>query len=496
MTLSTRKPTGLPAWPLILVEGEEKAGKSYLAAQFAASPLVGRTFAWDLGDGTLDEYAALGPYEIVETNGTFSDLRDSVREATAIPPVDGKPNVYVIDSGTDLWGLLKRWTDTRARQSRAGRNALAQDPDAEIDPSTNLWNDAKDRWAEIVNMLRRAPGIGVITAQGGEVMAFEGGVPVAGKTTWSVQAEKTISAACTAWVRVKRDPRSATLIGVRRLGLEIPDRGLPLPLDNTLHHLVFEIIGAGTQFGTTLAVPTQVGLSVAKAKTRVLGAVKANHPNLSDDEAKAEATRVWNGAGLGSLGATDEVTAEQLVAVLDVVVSDASEPPDAPKPPDGPVGAPEAPQAQDGPQGVESGPATAEDLTTEFHGDPAPEHPNAPAVLDPATNEAIADGLDALADRAVEDAELARVAHMQAQRDRIAAVGAVTPAPTETGIDPYPDLPILTTDEIAAMRKIPLISALTERGCATHGKVDALIARLTETEASRAALRGVAPDAV
>ena len=33
--------------------------------------------------------------------------------------------------------------------------------DAEIDVSMNLWNDAKDRWYAIVNLLRGWPGIGV-----------------------------------------------------------------------------------------------------------------------------------------------------------------------------------------------------------------------------------------------------------------------------------------------------------------------------------------------
>lgn len=338
--MKTRKPTGNPAWPLILVEGEEKAGKSFAAAQLSASPLVGRTFVWDLGDGTMDEYASLGPYEIVETNGTYTDLRASVEEAVAIPAQDGKPNVYVIDSGTDLWDLLKRWTDGRARNSRNGRKALAEDPDAEIDPSANLWNDAKDRWASIVNLLLRAPGIGVVTAQGTEVMAFENGVPVANKTTWSVQAEKTIPRTATAWVRVKRDPRSATLIGVRRLGLEIPVGGLALPIDNTLHALVFDVIGAGAQFATPQATKTQVGMRVVVAKQRLVGAAKANL-RLNDDEAVAEATRVWKEAGLGDLRKEDEVPVETVADLLSAFVERGGERDDPPAPPAAPDPAPE-----------------------------------------------------------------------------------------------------------------------------------------------------------
>lgn len=329
MTLKTRKPSGNPAWPLILVEGEEKAGKSFALAQLSASPLVGRTFVWDLGDGTMDEYASLGPYEIVETNGTFTDLRESIREAVAIPPEGGKPNVYGIDSGTDLWDLLKRWTDGRARNSRAGQKALKDDPDAEIDPSTNLWNDAKDRWASIVNLLLRAPGIGVITAQGSEVMAFENGQPT-NKTTWSVQAEKTLPRASTAWVRVQRDPRSATLIGVRRLGLEIPKGGLALPLDNTLHSLVFDVIGAGAQFATPKATRPQVGMTVAKAKQRLVGAVKANL-RLDEKEAVAEAGRVWAASPLSAFEGDAEVPVDAVADLLASLSDPGDEGPDDPE---------------------------------------------------------------------------------------------------------------------------------------------------------------------
>jgi len=326
--LQTRKPTGNPAWPLVLVEGEEKAGKSYALAQLSASPLVGRTFVWDLGDGTMDEYGTLGRYEIVETTGTFTDLRDSIREAVAIPPEGGKPNVYGIDSGTDLWELLKRWTDGRARESKNGRAKLREDPDAEIDPSMNLWNDAKDRWAEIVNLLLRAPGIGVITAQGGEVVLVENGAPTT-KKTWSVQAEKTIPRVATAWVRVRRDPRSATLVGVRRLGLDLPAGGLALPLEDTIHNLVFEVIGAGAQFATPTVTRTQVGMSASTAKARIVGAVKANL-QLPDDEAVAEAAVLWLDAGLGHLKGSDEAPV-QTVADLITGITDRQLPPEAPR---------------------------------------------------------------------------------------------------------------------------------------------------------------------
>ena len=42
--LVTRKPSGLPSWPVILLAGREKTGKSYHAALASSSALIGRTF--------------------------------------------------------------------------------------------------------------------------------------------------------------------------------------------------------------------------------------------------------------------------------------------------------------------------------------------------------------------------------------------------------------------------------------------------------------------
>lgn len=290
--MKTRQPTGRPAFPLVLVEGQEKAGKSYLLAQLAASPMVDRMFVWDLGDGTMDEYASLGPYEIVETDGTYTSLVDSLREAVAIPPAPGKVNAYGIDSGTDLWDLLKRWADHRARNSKSGRKALADDPDAAVDVSMNLWTDAKERWSTVVNILRRAPGIGVITAQGDEVTEVVNGVPTRGRT-WSINAEKTAASSVNAWVRLQRDPRRASLVGLRRLGVAVDTGGMSLPLQDTLHHVVFDVMGGAEGFSTLAVAPPALELSQREAQVRLLDAVRLASPDLTDDEAKDRARTIW-----------------------------------------------------------------------------------------------------------------------------------------------------------------------------------------------------------
>lgn len=293
--LRTRRPTGQVAWPLILVEGEEKAGKSVAAYRLSASPKVGRTFVFDLGEGTADEYAELGPYEVVEHNGTFADLLEQMRAACAVPPVDGCPNVIVLDDATALWDLLKDWASDRARRSKAGQKRLREDPDAEIDVSMNLWNDAKDRWYAIVNLLRGWPGIGVLIARGKEVAKVENGAPVANQTEWKVEAEKSVAFACTAWVRMRR-PHTATLIAVRKLNFDVPAKGLPLPGDNPLEHLVFDVLGAGGGFATnTRVLPALDGIARPAAKKRLLDLLKDGGLDAAD--ARALAVDLWQSTG-------------------------------------------------------------------------------------------------------------------------------------------------------------------------------------------------------
>ena len=255
-TLRTRPPTGKVAYPLVLLEGEEKAGKSFAAYSLSSSPKVGRTFVFDLGEGTADEYAQLGPYEVIDHNGTFTDLLDQLRAACALPPHEGRPNVVIIDDASALWALLKDWASARARQSKAGRRAIAADPDAEVDVAMNLWNDAKDRWDQVINLLRTWPGIGVVIAKGREVSKVAGGVPVAGQTEWSVDVQKTTPGAVSAWVRMRR-PHTATLVGVRSLHVEVPSGGLTLPAEHPLEHLVFGVLGAEDGFAeSTRTLPS------------------------------------------------------------------------------------------------------------------------------------------------------------------------------------------------------------------------------------------------
>jgi hypothetical protein len=255
MPLNTRPPTGVVAFPLILVEGEEKAGKSYAAYQLSASPKVGRTFVLDLVDGTADEYAELGPYEVLVHDGTHRSMVEQVRAACEVPSDPGKPNVVIVDCGTPWWNLLVQWANDRAKESKDGRKKLRDDPDAEINIPMNIWNDVAARWAEFMFPLKKFPGIGIITAQGKEVSALDGnGRPIPRTKEWKVEAHKSTQAVVSGWVRLTQG-HEATLIGVRSLHASVPAGGLKLGNgEHVLERVVFDILGAGQAFGENTAV--------------------------------------------------------------------------------------------------------------------------------------------------------------------------------------------------------------------------------------------------
>ncbi|MFJ2738508.1 hypothetical protein ACIO3O_02465 [Streptomyces sp. NPDC087440] len=83
--LRTRKPTGVVPWPKILLEGEEKAGKSFTAAEFTGSKHTGQAYWLELGEDTADEYAAVhgADYRLIVHNGTYRDILGQVEAVHA-----------------------------------------------------------------------------------------------------------------------------------------------------------------------------------------------------------------------------------------------------------------------------------------------------------------------------------------------------------------------------------------------------------------------------
>lgn len=251
--LETRQPTGKVAFPLVLLEGGDKSGKSFAALSLSASERIGRTFVLELDEPTADEYASLGDFEILEHNGTYRSIIGQLRAATAVQSDPEKPNLIVFDTTSAYWDLLKIWVDSRARKTKKAIEILRTDPDAEIDISMNLWNDAADRWNEMINLLRRWPGIAVVICRAEEVAMVKNGKPVPGQTDYSIKAHKSLPFAVNAHVRMLPG-HQATLISARSLQVDVPRNGISLDQEKPLEHLVFGILHAGGEF----AVPNLV----------------------------------------------------------------------------------------------------------------------------------------------------------------------------------------------------------------------------------------------
>ena len=240
--LKTRKPTGRPAWPLVLLEGEEKAGKTFAALTLSADARVGQTFVVDIGEGSADGYAPLGAFDIVEHDHTFASIAAQLAAVRAVPCDPDRPNVLVIDTVSCLWQLLVEQAGQRARASKAGQRRLAADPDAEVPIPMNLWADAKRRWRSVIDPLMTYPGIVILIARGRAVAEVDASGTPTGASGWKVEAEKNLAYDATVWVRMTR-PRTAELVGARSLTLTMPaHRALPLP-GFSLAGLLFDELG-------------------------------------------------------------------------------------------------------------------------------------------------------------------------------------------------------------------------------------------------------------
>lgn len=252
MALKTRRPTKAISWPLILLAGEAKTGKTYAAAEFTGDERVGRSFWLDLGEGCADEYGAVpgADYEIIEHDGTWIDIITQVEEvrnlASEALRKGEKPVTLTIDSMTAEWAMLSQWADTRARRSTNNKKLLADDPDAEIDITSNYWNDATSRHNRLMNILKTFPGIVVMTSLETEKTQFgPGGKPVKGAPKVAKpDAQKRLAADSTVWVRLSQD-HEPTVVGLRSVKYTIrPGKDKPRPVEDfSIGKLVFELMG-------------------------------------------------------------------------------------------------------------------------------------------------------------------------------------------------------------------------------------------------------------
>lgn len=247
--INVRKPTGKVPWPLILLEGEEKVGKSWSCAELSASDKVGDTYWIDLGEGASDEYGAIpgARYMVIEHDGTWSTIMDAViavrDEAQRAAEAGERPTVLVIDSMSAEWELLKDWaaSTARARMQKKGRVVPA---DAEVKISMDLWNDANSRHRRLMTLLMTFPGIVVMTARGKEVAAMDdAGKPIQGVKEYKVEGQKTLGFDASVWVRMSRD-HGPLVTGMRSVHAKVrPGIDKPEPLKGfTLESLIFDLL--------------------------------------------------------------------------------------------------------------------------------------------------------------------------------------------------------------------------------------------------------------
>lgn len=226
MTTSFREPTGKPTWPILLIAGGEKAGKSYASAQASSSDLIGQTYWIGVGEDDPDEYGAIpgARFLIAKHDGTHKSIVTALREASAMPRVDGKPNLLVVDSGTRVWEMLSDEAQERANM-RAKKAAQKWnkpfDPEAEATIGPDLWNRATGRWQDVMEVLRNHDGPSIITARLDIVTIMDDkGQPTKDKTS-KVKAQKSLPFDVGGIVEMPERGK-AYISGIRSLKLDLP----------------------------------------------------------------------------------------------------------------------------------------------------------------------------------------------------------------------------------------------------------------------------------
>lgn len=195
MSLTTRQPTGKPSWPILLLAGAEKAGKTYSAAEASASELIGRTLWVGVGEDDPDEYGAIpgARFEIVEHDGTYRSILRALTEAAEEKAGD-EPNLIVLDSATRLWDLLcdEQQVVANQRAARKAQQSGRPAPDEDATITMDQWNTAKQRWGHIIDALRNHNGPSIITARLEQVTVLDGSGKPTTQKDWKVKAEKSL----------------------------------------------------------------------------------------------------------------------------------------------------------------------------------------------------------------------------------------------------------------------------------------------------------------
>lgn len=226
MTTQFREPTGKPSWPILLLAGGEKAGKSYASAKASSSDLIGQTYWVGVGEDDPDEYGAIpgARFVIAKHDGTQKSILTALRDASKQPRVDGKPNLLVLDSGSRVWEMLSDEAQERANiraKKAAEKWKKPYDPDSEATIGPDLWNKATARWQDIMDVLREHDGPSIITARLDIVTVMDDkGQPTKEKSQ-KIKGQKSLPYDVGGIVEMPERGK-AFITGIRSLKLDVP----------------------------------------------------------------------------------------------------------------------------------------------------------------------------------------------------------------------------------------------------------------------------------
>lgn len=225
MTRTYSDPTGKPSWPITLIAGAEKTGKSYGAALAAASDLIAETYWVNIGEDRPDEYGLLAKFKIADHDGTYRDILAAITEIAAMPAPATGQRLLVVDSMTRMWGLItdNAQATANARAIAAAKKYKRDAPTGDVSISMDLWNVAKSQWGHIMDAIRAHQGPSIVTARLESVTVMDNeGKPTKEKQL-KVQAEKSLPFDVGAVIEMPS--RGETYIsGVRSVRLNLLER--------------------------------------------------------------------------------------------------------------------------------------------------------------------------------------------------------------------------------------------------------------------------------
>jgi hypothetical protein len=219
--------------------------------------------------------------------------------------------VFVFDSATNLWSLLKNLAQStaNARAAAKARKYNKSAPADDVQITMDLWNHAASQWFSIVHPLIQWSGIVIFTARGKEVAKLDSnGKPVAGEKDYSIEGHKTLPFDADIIVRTTA-PSEAILTGFRSVWVAPNAAMKPVPNYATdgLSGLLFDVLKLGADMGTRdlkgaatadsapltpLEAPT---LPTRDAKTHLADRLLASGVEQAD--LATVAPPLWSGAG-------------------------------------------------------------------------------------------------------------------------------------------------------------------------------------------------------